>query len=82
LVLVSSVIRQPGNLPSRSDLARLTDSEIAELALSVSEYVTDGGVRVDGVREVLNDWAVIARLRNHPDFDADRSAFRRVLGEA
>ena len=58
----------------------LTDAEVAELASSVSRHVTEAGVDVPAVRDLLATWAVTARIKSHPDFEANRAEYRRGIG--
>ena len=58
----------------------LTDAEVADVASSVSRHVTEAGVDVPAVRDLLADWAVAALTKSHPDFEANRAACWRAIG--
>jgi len=77
---MSSVVRQPGSPPYWSEFDLLTDAEVADLAASVAEHVKMAGVEVSAVRELLANWSLAARIKSHPDFEANRAAYRRAIG--
>ncbi len=62
-----------------SALLLLSDSELRDFGQEVSSLIGQPVVDFESVRNLIADWAITARMRNHPDYQRNAGIYREAV---